>query len=125
MDKISKNLIKDIQSLIEAARHRVAQAVNTGLVMLYWSIGVRIRGVILKGKRAEYGEEIVSTLSRQLTAECGREYSRANLFNMIRMSEMFPEELIVQTLSRFIAISQKITSSCGNRVEIGKISSSR
>jgi hypothetical protein len=64
-------LAADIRGLIEAARLRVAQTVNAELVLLYWRIGNRIRRDVLGQARAEYGEEIVSTLSRQLTAEYG------------------------------------------------------
>lgn len=56
-----KNLFGDIKSYIERARLQTAQAVNAGLVTLYWQIGKRIRQEILRGKRAEYGEEIVAT----------------------------------------------------------------
>jgi hypothetical protein len=51
------------------ARPPTAQIVNAGLVLLYWSIGTRIRQDILKQKRAKYGDEIVPTLSAQLEAE--------------------------------------------------------
>ncbi|HUG90583.1 MAG TPA: PDDEXK nuclease domain-containing protein, partial [Planctomycetaceae bacterium] len=63
------------------------------------NIGTRIREDILKQKRADYGEEIVSTVSAQLTAEFGRGFSRRNLFNMLRFAESFPGREIVQTLS--------------------------
>lgn len=43
-----------------------AQAVNSALVGLYWEVGHRIHAEVLKSKRANYGEEIVATLSRQL-----------------------------------------------------------
>lgn len=95
----TNRLLGDIRNLIESARVQTAQAVNAGLVMLYWSIGDRIRRDILQQKRAEYGEEIVSTLSRQLEVEYGRGFSRRNLFNMIRFAEVFPSTEIVQTLS--------------------------
>jgi len=95
----TKKLLGDIRALIETARERMAQAVNAGLVTLHWSIGERVRREILGGKRAEYGEQVVSTLSRQLTAEYGRGFSRRNLFHMIRMAEVFPDPRIVQTLS--------------------------
>jgi hypothetical protein len=36
-------LLKDIRSLIEGARRRAAAAVNSEMVVLYWSIGERIR----------------------------------------------------------------------------------
>ena len=63
---ISGDIIGDIRSLIETARHNVAVTVNAGLTILYWQIGDRIRQDILREKRAEYGEEIISTLSIQL-----------------------------------------------------------
>jgi hypothetical protein len=62
----SKALLKDLRELIAEARQGVAQQVNSALVVLYWRIGQRIRQDILKEKRADYGERIVSTLSRQL-----------------------------------------------------------
>lgn len=34
----------------------------------------------MKEKRADYGEEIISTLSRQLAVEYGRGFSKRNLF---------------------------------------------
>ncbi len=62
---ISGNLISDIRRLIETARHNVAVTVNAGLTVLYWQIGSRIRQDILKEKRADYGKEIVATLSHK------------------------------------------------------------
>ena len=64
---ISNDLISDIRSLIETVRHNVAVTVNAGLTILYWQIGDRIRQDILKKKRAEYGKEILATLSLQLS----------------------------------------------------------
>jgi len=95
---LSDRFLGDIRSLIEGARQRVAQAVNAGLVMLYWSIGNRVRSEIGE-QRAKYGEEIVASLSRQLTLQYGRGFSRVNLFGMVRFSEVFPDPKIVQTLS--------------------------
>ena len=65
-------LLADIRALIEAAREQAARAVNSAQVLLYWSIGKRIREDVLHHKRAAYGEAIVATLSQQLTAEYGR-----------------------------------------------------
>jgi predicted nuclease of restriction endonuclease-like (RecB) superfamily len=91
-------LLRDIRSLIEESRQQVARTVNLALVWLYWNIGKRIREDVLKEKRAGYGEEIVSSLSRQLAAEYGRGFSRQNLFRMIRFAEVFPDEQIVSSL---------------------------
>jgi len=49
--------------LIEQARGRVAQAINSELVMLYWRVSRRINEDMLKGRRAEYGKQIFSMLS--------------------------------------------------------------
>jgi predicted nuclease of restriction endonuclease-like (RecB) superfamily len=92
-------LLGDLRSIIEAGRGAVAQVVNAGLVLIYWEVGNRIRREILGERRAKYGEEIVGTLSRQLTAEYGKGFSRRNLFYMIDLASAFPDRQIVQTLS--------------------------
>lgn len=61
-------LLAEIRQLIADARLRAASAVNTELSGLYWQVGQRIHREVLGIRRAEYGEEIVSTLSRQLNA---------------------------------------------------------
>lgn len=91
-------ILGDIRALINSARWQTAQTVNTGLVMLHWSIGKRIREDILNEKRAGYGEKIVHTLSAQLTLEYGRGFTERNLFNMMRFAEVFPDSEIVHTL---------------------------
>lgn len=93
-------LLKDIRVLIEGTRRRAAAAVNWEMVTLYWSIGHRIRKDILASERAAYGEQIVDALSRQLSEEYGRGFSRPNLFHMIRFAETFPDRKIVYALSR-------------------------
>jgi predicted nuclease of restriction endonuclease-like (RecB) superfamily len=100
-----EQLLSEIRTLIEAGRSRAAQAVNTELVLLHWHIGDRIRREILREERAEYGEQVVDALSKVLTAEYGRGYSRKSLFHMIRFAEVFPDEGIVSTLSRQLAWS--------------------
>jgi predicted nuclease of restriction endonuclease-like (RecB) superfamily len=60
-------LTGEIRQMIETARQQVAQVVNAGLTLLHWQVGRRIHKEVLREKRAEYGAEIVSTLSRQLS----------------------------------------------------------
>ena len=91
-------LLREIRALIEESRQQVARTVNAALVWLYWNVGKRIRQDVLQNQRAGYGEEIVSTLSAQLTAEYGRGFDRRNLFHMIRFTEVFPDEQIVNAL---------------------------
>jgi len=97
---ISGDLTSDIRRLIETARHNVAVTVNAGLAILYWQIGNRICQDILKQKRAEYGKEIVATLSRQLTDDYGNNFNEKNLRRMIQFAEVFPDKEIVVSLIR-------------------------
>lgn len=93
-------LLDDLREMIVGARAQVARLVDSTLVMLYWRLGRRIREDILMQKRATYGEEIVATLSQQLSGEFGRGYSRYNLSRMIQFAEAFQDERIVATLSQ-------------------------
>ena len=96
----AKPLLIDVRTLILEARQRVAQTVNAGLTLLYWQIGYRIRQDILKEKRAEYGAEIVQSLTGQLTAEFGRGFAEKNLRRMMQFAEVFPDPQIVAALLR-------------------------
>lgn len=89
----------DVCALIVAARQRVGLYVNQELTLLYWDVGRQIRTEVLREQRADYGEQIVRMLSRSLVAEFGHGFGRANLFNMLRFAELFPDRSIVQTLS--------------------------
>lgn len=86
--------------MILSAREQVARAVDGRLALLYWEAGRRIQQEILRNKRAEYGEEIVATLSQQLAREFGAGWSRFNLSRMIQFAELFPSTKIVATLSQ-------------------------
>ena len=63
-------------------------------------MGRRIRQDILKEKRAEYGQRIVSALGTQLERDFGRGFSEKNLRRMIQFAEAFPDEEIVAALRR-------------------------
>ena len=103
--RVLGELAADLRSLIDTTRLRVARTVNAELVMLYWEIGSRIRRNILGDARAEYGNQIVSTLSRQLTAEYGAGFSRQNLFHMIRFVEAWPEQAQLSALAQHLGWS--------------------
>jgi len=75
-------LLTGVRALIGAAREQTARAVNPALVGLYWHVGKRIREDVRHEQRAGYGEQIVSALSKQLTAESGRGYSKPNRSRM-------------------------------------------
>lgn len=93
-------LLTELRGLIEQARAHVAQTANATLTMLYWRVGHRIGVELLKKERAPYGQEIVSTVSRELTRAYGAGFGAKNLARMIQFHEVFPDEEIVVSLSR-------------------------
>ncbi len=93
-------LLGDIRALIEAARKRAASAVNSELSMLYWRIGQRIHTQVLEGRRADYGEEVVSTLAVKLENHYGGSFSLKNQRRMVQFGVAFPDERIFVSLIR-------------------------
>jgi predicted nuclease of restriction endonuclease-like (RecB) superfamily len=106
---INKKLFKDIKNLIEESKSFVATTVNASMTILFWKIGVRIDRDILESKRAEYGKQIVVTLSRQLVREYGGGFEEKNLRRMIQFAIAFPDEKIVVTLSRYLSWSHFVS----------------
>jgi hypothetical protein len=97
-NQVARTLYTEIRSLIESTRGQVAQAVNSGLVLMYWQIGMLIRKNVLGEERAEYGKQIVQTLSAQLILEYGEGFSERNLAYMVRFAETFPRKGILHTV---------------------------
>lgn len=98
-------LLHELRALIGQAREHVAQAVNSTLTVLYWQVGERIHREVLKGDRADYGEQIVSTLSTQLVAEYGQGFGLRSLRRMVQFAQSFPDEQMIATLSRQLSWS--------------------
>ncbi len=96
----NNNLFSEIKLLIEEARQTVAVAVNAATTILYWNIGRRVNNEILENKRAEYGKEVVKTLSKELTQEFGKGWSEQHLRHCLRFAETFPDKEILYALSR-------------------------
>lgn len=99
-NKIDNNhgeVFNNIKKLMDNARNKVANEVNIILLQTYWEIG-RIIVEDEQGhlERAEYGKELINDLSRQLTKEYGKGFSKSNLFNMRNLYLSYP---IFQTLS--------------------------
>ncbi len=66
-----------------------AVAVNATTTILYWNIGEHVNRDILGNKRAEYGKEVVKSLSRSLTEEYGKGWSEKQLRHCLRIAETF------------------------------------
>ena len=89
-----------IAALLAEARRQSARSVNAILTATYWEIGRRIVEFVQQGEtRAEYGDEVVRKLSRDLTKQFGRGFGYINLGMMRRFFLIWSPEIIVQTLS--------------------------
>jgi len=97
-NQVARSLYTEIRSLIESTRGQVSQAVNSGLVTMYWQIGTMIRKNVLGEERAEYGKQILYALSRKLILEYGEGFSERNLAYMVRFAETFPHKDILHTV---------------------------
>ena len=102
---LQESLITDLRTLINEARNKVALIVNTEITLLYWHIGKRINEEVLGNQRAEYGKQIVLTVSTQLTEEYGKGFNEKNLRRMMQFAELFPDFQIVAPLARQLSWS--------------------
>ena len=98
-------LLNELSNLIEQSQLQVTFQINSALTMLFWHIGSRINQNILQNKRADYGKQIVVTLSRQLAEKYGRNFEEKNLRRMLQFAGQFSDEEIVVTLSRQLSWS--------------------
>ena len=105
MSNIRNNsLFEQIKNLIEQTKNNVAIAVNSSLTMMYWNIGKLINDKVLQNKRAEYGKEIVATVSQQLITQYGKGYSYSALTRMMKFAKNVDEKNIA-TLSQQLSWS--------------------
>ena len=99
-------LIEDLRQIVKQARIHVAATANYELTMMYWHIGERINRDLLGNQRAEYGDQIVSTVSTQLQEEFGKKgFEPRSIWRMIQFAELFPDEKIVSAVSTQISWS--------------------
>ena len=96
--KKTDDILKDMCGIIDSSRKAAYQAVNTALVQRNWLIGYRIAEEELQGEtRAEYGQEIIKNISKELTSIYGKGYAKSNLYSFYSFYKTFPN--IFQTLS--------------------------
>ena len=101
---INNRLFEQIKDLIEQTKNNVAVAVNSSMTLMYWNIGKLINNEVLQNKRAEYGKEIVATVSQQLIAQYGKGYSYSALTRMMKFAKNIDEKNIA-TLSQQLSWS--------------------
>jgi predicted nuclease of restriction endonuclease-like (RecB) superfamily len=90
-------LAQRISELLTEARGRIVQSVNHTMVLTYYEIGRMIVHEEQNGnERADYGKQLIKTLSIKLTADFGKGFSQRNLEQMRQFYLVYSK---AQTLS--------------------------
>ena len=67
------DFIQEIKRIVTNARQKAYAAINSAMVEAYWQMGKRIVEQEQQGKdRADYGSQLLKSLSKELTAEFGK-----------------------------------------------------
>lgn len=102
-----EKLLTDIGVAIIAARQNAVRAINIQLVKANWEIGRNIVEFEQHGnERAEYGSDLLATLSKDLRLKYGKGFGRRNILDMRRFYLTFPKW---QTVSAKLSWSHYIT----------------
>lgn len=104
-NKMHSILIDSVQELIKQSKQQLAVTINATMTQLYWEIGSLVNKEILHNKRAEYGKQIVSSLSTELTKQYGKGWSEKQIRHCLRFAETIPDFEIVSTLQRQLSWS--------------------
>ena len=83
-------LFHDACVIIEQAQRSAYQAVNETLIKRNWLLGMRIQHEVLNDQRAEYGEQVIITLAKELTAKYKTGFTKTNLYSYIGFFESWP-----------------------------------
>jgi len=89
IENTSNRLLTGIRNLIEQKGRIVAFYLNTEISRLYWSIGNYIVAEVQHETYAQYGRQILATLSQELTLKFGKGYTYSALTRMIKVSEAY------------------------------------
>ncbi len=90
---VTNDIVTDAKAIVNASQASAYQAINVALVKRNWLIGMRIATEEFKERSREdvYGKEIVDRLSKELTREYGKGFSRSNLYQYVKFYTMFPD----------------------------------
>jgi predicted nuclease of restriction endonuclease-like (RecB) superfamily len=94
-----KRFFADISTILQEGQGKACTAVNYAMVESYWRIGRQIVEQEMRGQgRAQYGEHLLSGLSRHLSGTFGKGFSIANLRNFRQFYLTYPDPEIRYTL---------------------------
>ena len=90
-------IFDSIKELVINSRNKVYQTVNTEMLKLYWNIGKTIMEIQQGDERASYGDAVLEKLSKRLTEEFGKGFSKRNLERMRKFYIYFPKATTVSS----------------------------
>ena len=91
IDNIHQDVYNNIKQLMDQARNKMSREINNILIQTYWEIGrIIVEDEQGNSDRAEYGKKLIEDLSKRLTKEYGKGFSKSNLFNMRNFYLSFP-----------------------------------
>ena len=86
------DFVLEIKQIVAQARQKAYAAINSAMVDAYWQMGKRIVEQEQFGKeRADYGAQLLKSLSKELTAEFGKGFSVGSLYYYRQFYLTFPE----------------------------------
>ncbi len=89
-----KNLLTEIRNIVDVARQKAYSAINSAMVEAYWQIGMRIVEQEQRGNnRADYGTQLIKSLSADLTKEYGKGFFVNSLYYFRQFYLAFPGKL--------------------------------
>jgi len=98
---MNDNFLKKVGSILEQAKKNIKTAVNLSMVYTYYEIGKMIVEEEQNGKeRAEYGKNVISSLSLYLTENFGRGYSVDNLEFLRKFYTIYSKDQNSETVFR-------------------------
>ena len=101
-----EQLLRQVGDTLQKGRSRLATVVQNTTVLTYWEIGQHIIEYEQNGnERAEYGSNVLNSLSKDLTDRYGAGFSRSNVFYMRKLYLTYPK---VQTLSELLSWSHYV-----------------
>ena len=90
----SQQFIRDVKEIVARARKQAYSAINSAMVEAYWKMGKRIVEEEQQGQaRADYGKQLLKSLSKALTEEFGKGFSVNSLYYYRQFYLAFPEKL--------------------------------
>ena len=125
-----ESLMQDACVIIDQAQAAAYRSVNEILIKRNWLLGMRIQLEVLKEQRAEYGEQIINNLAKELTNKYGKGFISRNLHHFVdfynKHSDFFhvvngKPEIVNAVSSQSSKASDKIVNAMSSQSSIAEI----